>query len=108
MQTIMRNTLRMTAAFFLLVAMFGASLGNASAATLPPSSACVGVGTGSATCSLWAKSGTFTPSGGSATTIWGYTDSAGGTITAPGGPVLIVNQGDNVTINLTTGIATSN
>ena len=104
MQTFLRNTLRMTVVLLLVVALFGAGLIQASAASLPPTSACTGAGTGAVTCNLWAKSGSFTPPGGVLTTIWGYTDSAGGTLSAPGGPVLIANQGDVVTVNLTNNL----
>jgi Multicopper oxidase len=54
---------------------------------------------------LWAKSGSATLPGGSAVTVWGYADSASAPLSKPGGPVLIVNQGDNVTVNLTNGLA---
>jgi uncharacterized repeat protein (TIGR01451 family) len=36
--------------------------------------------------------------------VWGYKDCAGPSITAPGGPVLTVNQGDRVKITLTNSL----
>jgi Multicopper oxidase len=67
------------------------------------STACARVGTAD-TCELYAKPGTMTPAGAAPVTIWGLapTDTA-----APGtpGPVLVVTQGDAVTINLHNGLA---
>ena len=42
--------------------------------------------------------------GGASVPVWGYTNSAGGAVSAPGGPTLIVNQGDTVTVNLTNNL----
>jgi len=80
--------------------------GTAAAAGPISSTACGPVGPG-ITCNLWAKSTTLTMPGGPVT-IWGYSETAGGSPTLPG-PTLIVNQGDAVTINLTNtlGRATS-
>jgi hypothetical protein len=72
--------------------------GSAAAAGPISSTACAPVGPG-VTCNLWAKSTTLTMPGGPVT-IWGFTDTAGGTPTLPG-PTLIVNQNDVVTVNLT-------
>lgn len=71
------------------------------AAAQLPTNTCTATGTNSRTCDLWAKSGSITVAGNaSPITIWGYADSAAGAATLPG-PLLIVNQGESVTINLT-------
>jgi FtsP/CotA-like multicopper oxidase with cupredoxin domain len=72
--------------------------GTAAAAGPINSTACAPVGPG-ITCNLWAKSSTLTLPAGPVT-IWGYSETAGGSPTLPG-PTLIVNQGDAVTVNLT-------
>lgn len=71
----------------------------AAAGPIPASGACTAVGT-AVTCNLWAKSGTLPLPGAPSVTIWGYATSSGGSPSVPG-PVLIVNQGDTVTVNLT-------
>lgn len=53
------------------------------------------------TVNLWAKAGTTSLPDGGTVNVWGYTDAAVGLVTQPGGPTLIVNQGDVVTVNLT-------
>ncbi len=54
------------------------------------------------TIDLWAKSGSVTlPGSVDPVPVWGYTDSAAGTVTAPGGPTIEVTEGDVVTVNLT-------
>jgi FtsP/CotA-like multicopper oxidase with cupredoxin domain len=63
------------------------------------SSACTPAAPGVVTCDLWAKTGTLTLPG-SSTSIWGFAASASGAAGAPG-PVLIVDSGDSVTVNLT-------
>jgi FtsP/CotA-like multicopper oxidase with cupredoxin domain len=103
MQTFMRNTLKLATVLVLLLGLFGAGFSHAQAAALPASSACSSLA-GVATCNLWAKAGSFTPPGGASTTIWGFTDSAAGILGAAGGPVLVVNQGDVVTVNLTNNL----
>jgi FtsP/CotA-like multicopper oxidase with cupredoxin domain len=55
-------------------------------------------GPGTPSFNLYAVTGTATLPGQSVTT-WGYTTD-GSTATQPGGPTLVVNQGDEVTINL--------
>jgi Multicopper oxidase len=85
----------------LLFALAGLGGHQAQATTLT-STACTSAA-GVATCTLFAKSGTMTlPS--TTVSVWGYTDSASGVITQPGGPILIVNQGDAVTVNLTNSL----
>src|SRR5262245_14994050 len=78
-------------------APFG-SPARAPQATLPASAACTS-SLGTATCDLWAKTGTWALPGPTSVNIWGYADSAAGTPTLPG-PALIVNQGDTVNITL--------
>lgn len=57
---------------------------------------------------LWAKSGTMTlPGQPGPVPIWGYTTGPTGAtdpVTAPGGPTLVVNQGDVVTITVHNGL----
>ena len=43
---------------------------------------------------------------GATITVWGYVEGACSAVTAPGGPVIYVNQGDVVTVNLQNGLAT--
>jgi FtsP/CotA-like multicopper oxidase with cupredoxin domain len=43
--------------------------------------------------------------GAQAVPVLGYATSAGATVASPGGPVLVVNQGDVVTVNLHNGLA---
>jgi len=98
MQTILRNTLaKLTTAFLLVTAMFS-GLTPAMAYAAP---ACTS--TGSTTFNLWAKTGSATLFGATSVTIWGYTDSAGGSAGLPG-PQLTVNQGQDVTVNLTNNL----
>jgi len=95
MQTILRNTIRLAALFLLVATVFLAS--SASAASLP-ASPCASANS-VATCELWALTGTATLYGSTAVNIWGYSASAVGPATMPG-PILIVNQGDQVTVTL--------
>jgi hypothetical protein len=104
MQTFMMKPLKLALALLLFIGLFGAGVSQARAAALPPTP-CTSAGT-VVTCNLFARAGSFTPPGGVATPVWGYTDSAG-VITGPGGPVLIVNQGDTVTVNLTNALSES-
>ncbi len=88
--------------------LLGALLLPATAAAvgpITPSSACTAVGT-AVTCNLWAKVQTGGPAlpGTTVTKWWGFSDSATGIPTLPG-PVLVVNQGDTVTVNLTNNLA---
>ena len=53
---------------------------------------------------LWAKAGSTSLPGGASVPVWGFTTSADGTVSAPGGPTLIVNQGETVTVNLTNNL----
>ncbi|GAA1824341.1 multicopper oxidase domain-containing protein [Planosporangium flavigriseum] len=67
------------------------------------SNACV-----NAVCDLWARAGTTTVAS-RAIPIWGFSSSADPTVavTAPG-PVLVVNEGDDVTINVHNELAGQN
>jgi FtsP/CotA-like multicopper oxidase with cupredoxin domain len=76
-----------------------AAPGSVAAAGPVTSSACTPTGPTAVTCDLWAKTGTLSLPGTS-TPIWGFTASAAGAASVPG-PVLIVNSGDAVTVNLT-------
>ena len=73
--------------------------GGVAAAGPVTSSACSPTGPTAVTCDLWAKTGTLSLPGTS-TPIWGFAASAAGAASVPG-PVLIVNSGDAVTVNLT-------
>jgi multicopper oxidase len=90
------TTLLLGPAMLLLALVAPASVGAAGPIA---SSACLPTGPAAVTCDLWAKTGTLTLPGTS-TPIWGFAASAGGTASVPG-PVLIVNSGDAVTVNLT-------
>ncbi len=68
-----------------------------------PATPCTSAG-GAATCNLWSKPGTLTLPGGATVNVWAYASSAGSAASVPG-PVLIVNQGDVVTVNLTNNLA---
>ena len=91
MQTITRNTLKLAVALVVLLAMFGAGF-NSSAAYAAACSPTV-------TLDLYAKTGTATLYGTTSTTIWGYAANSGDAASLPG-PVLDVNQGDCVQVNL--------
>jgi FtsP/CotA-like multicopper oxidase with cupredoxin domain len=82
----------------LLLAALLSPVTAAAAGPIVPSAACAAVGT-DVTCNLYAKTGTISLPGGGSTTIWGYAITAGASPTVPG-PVLVVNQGDQVTVNL--------
>ncbi len=82
-----------------------AAAGVASASAAPMLSAGVGkltatgcAGTGAVTCDLWAKTGTATVLG-TGVPIWGFAGAVDGIASAPG-PVLVVHQGDGVTITV--------
>jgi len=77
--------------------------GIAAAAGPITSTACTTVGT-ITTCNLWAKTGTLVLPGTTPVTTWGFADSLGGSPSVPG-PVLVANQGDSVTVNLTNNLA---
>ncbi|MEO6145342.1 MAG: multicopper oxidase domain-containing protein [Dermatophilaceae bacterium] len=65
---------------------------------LAPSPSCAVIGS-TRTCDLYAKLGTTSMPGGTPIDIWGFSSTATGAATAPG-PVLVVNQGDIVTVAL--------
>ena len=68
-----------------------------------PASTCTLTSPGNRTCDLWATTGTLFLPNGSSVPIWGYADTAGGAAQLPG-PMLIVNQGETITINLTNNL----
>jgi hypothetical protein len=104
MKSYLRNFLKLAALLLLVAGLGFTGLTQAQAAGLPPSNACTGTGT--VTCNLWAKTGSFTfPAPDGAKPIWGYTDSAGSTLAVPGGPALVVNQGDVVSVVLHNGLS---
>lgn len=69
-----------------------------------PTSGCT-PGTGTSACDLWATAGSLTlPGQSAAVPVWNFTSKQGDTPTGTG-PVLVVNQGDAVTITLHNTIA---
>ena len=54
---------------------------------------------------LWARQGTTTLPNGATALVVGYVEAPDTTVTAPGGPVLAVNQGDVVTVTLVNALA---
>jgi FtsP/CotA-like multicopper oxidase with cupredoxin domain len=116
MYTNLRNKLRMGVLLLVVAALLGGGVlhGDALAGTtlapvaapraaILPATPCTG--TGIVTCNLWAMAGGTTLPDGASVTVWGYTEMAGGAITQPGGPALIVRQGDVVNVNLTNNLA---
>lgn len=98
----LQNT-RIPRALVLLLLVLMVSIlyhGKASAATLPLNT-CTETAPGAVTCNLWAKAGTTTLPDGITVDVWGYASTADETIIQPGGPALIVNQGVEVTVNIT-------
>jgi hypothetical protein len=57
------------------------------------------------TVNLCAKAGTVTLPGAVSLPVWGYASSCAAAITAPGGPVIAVDVGDVVTVNLSNNLA---
>jgi FtsP/CotA-like multicopper oxidase with cupredoxin domain len=81
-----------------IASVLGSGLYQAPAyAALPTSAACTGTGTVS--CELWAKAGTATLTTGVSVPVWGYAAADADPAGLPG-PVLVVNQGDTVTVTL--------
>jgi hypothetical protein len=69
-----------------------------------PQTGCTIAGT-SAVCELWAKPGQLVlPGAASPVPIWGFSSTSDGPAGVPG-PVLVVDQGDQVTINVHNGLA---
>ena len=102
-----RALLQFSLILVLFAALIGPGIRPALAAQTQalPLSPCTGLGSGTVTCDLWATTGSVSIAGGSVP-IWGYATASGGTPSLPG-PVLIANQGDTVTINLTNELAES-
>jgi len=93
MQTITRNTFKLAVALAMLLAMFGAGFNSSAAfaASCTPTNPPI---------ELYATTGTATLFGTTTVPIWGYSNSnTPGTATLPG-PVLDVNEGDCVQVNL--------
>jgi FtsP/CotA-like multicopper oxidase with cupredoxin domain len=91
MQTITRNTLKLAAALLVILSLLGAGFSTpvAYAASCSPTT----------TRDLYASTGTATLYGTTSTTIWGYAANSGDPASLPG-PVLDVNEGDCVQVNL--------
>jgi len=91
MQTITRKTFKLAVVLVALLAMFGAGFGSSAAyaATCTPT----------VSLDLYAKTGTATLFGSTATPIWGYAANAADPAGLPG-PVLEANEGDCVQVTL--------
>lgn len=101
-----------------LAALAGFGQIEAKAATLV-STACLSPSAGTSTCYLWARTGSTTLPGGASVPVWGYSGPdpatlppapgpiapAAASVTQVGGPTLIVNQGDVVTVHFTNNLA---
>lgn len=89
------------------VAVLVATPAAPAAAAPPPNASAVGHLTprgctgspGTVTCELYAKAGSTDLTGGTSVPIWGFSTDANSDATAPG-PLLVVTQGDQVTVNL--------
>ena len=95
MKTLTRNTFKLAVALMMVVGLLGVS--NVFAASLPTSS-CTSSG-GVATCDLYATTGTAAL-GPTSVNIWGFSASNTANSATLPGPILIVNQGDTVTVTL--------
>jgi FtsP/CotA-like multicopper oxidase with cupredoxin domain len=102
MHTIRRTVFKLALALSMLSSLLGVGLGSFTAAAAPSCSS-----TGSVSYDLYAKGGTVTLFGTTTANIWGYTGGLTGSNTGatdpaalPGVP-LIVDQGNDVTINFT-------
>lgn len=106
MTTNTRNLHKLTALLLLVVALFlpGVQQKKALAASLP-ATPCTSAGPGLVTCNLWATAGNTTLPDSTVVPVWGFADSSAGVITQPGGPVLIVDEGATVTVNLTNALS---
>src|SRR5258705_9148139 len=72
-----------------------------------PQTGCTVTGTLAATCELWALTGTVVlPGAPGPVPIWGFASTGAGPATAPG-PVLVVDQGTTVTVNLHNGLGSA-
>jgi hypothetical protein len=96
MQTIMRYTLKLTAALLLVTALFSSGLSTmtSAAALCSPT----------VSFNLWAKTGTATLYGSTTTPIWGYAASVSDPAGLPG-PVLVVNEDECVGVTLTNNLS---
>lgn len=72
---------------------------NASAVGKLTPRGCAADGSGGTRCDLYAKRGTTQLTGGPNVDIWGFATDSTSAVTAPG-PLLVVNQGDSVTITV--------
>ncbi len=96
MHTIKHFTIKLTVLLLLVAALFGSGLSPVRSAA----AACLTTDT----FNLWAKTGTATLYTGTTVTIWGYSSTVGGAAGIPG-PVLVVNKGDCVVVNLTNNLS---
>jgi FtsP/CotA-like multicopper oxidase with cupredoxin domain len=113
MRTLLRNKIKLSSLLLVVLLLFLAvgsqenvqaisgipSSSKTAGILLLPATPCVSTGT-NVTCDLWAEVGSTLLPDGASVTIWGYSATDGGVPALPG-PVLIVNQGDTVTVNLT-------
>ena len=87
----------------LLVPATAAAAGPITSTACADSDGGTNVSGSTVTCNVWAKTGTLSLPG-SSVTIWGFADNAGGSPSVPG-PVLVADQGDVVTVNLTNNLS---
>jgi FtsP/CotA-like multicopper oxidase with cupredoxin domain len=104
MDTIIRRKLMISALLLVVAVLFGAVLCSERALAALPPSPCISDGAGTTTCDLWATTGSITLPDGVVVTTWGYTDTAAVAASVPG-PMLIVNQGETVVVNLHNDLA---
>jgi FtsP/CotA-like multicopper oxidase with cupredoxin domain len=105
MQTKLRNLNKLAAALLLIVALLASGFTSATVHAAPAT--CSGV-TGSDSFDLYATSGSVTlpaptlanPAATQSVTVLGYNLDGTTALTAPGGPVLTVNQCDSVSVTL--------
>ena len=73
---------------------------DAAIASALPATTCDVSSPGHPACDLWAKAGTTDLPGGVTLPTWGFVPSSGDSVVKPGGPTLVVDQGDQVTITM--------
>ncbi len=94
------------AGVFINIMFVAAAPPKATASATLPATTCTSTGPTSRTCDLWATTGNVTMPDGQLVNIWGYVDSAAGLGAAQlPGPALIVNEGEEVTVNLTNDLS---
>ncbi len=105
MHTKTRSQIKATAALLLIVALVAAGIGPRQTFADPlPGTASDPSVQAVVSFDLYAMPGSLTLPGPTTVTVWGYSLAPAGPAQVPG-PVLIVTQGDSVTVNLHNGLA---